>query len=438
MPVTGYLGAVASLGQGALAALAVPAGSRRSSVAVSRAASNAGFVIGPPVGALLAGHGYDTLFVIDGVLTLVLRHVTSRFLPDDAPVAPAPDAPAGLWRAVRGDRSLLTLLPGVVLVDLVYRQLYSTLPLHLRDHGQPLALYTLLVAVGSGLILALEIPVALWLRHRPAIPMLATGYALVAVGFVIFGLTWLGVAAAAVVAMVVLTAGEILYKTTATAHVLDAAPAHLVGQYQGLYTGAATSGTMLSAPLGGIVYAAAPGLLWPLCGVVAGVGALLGGHLGYRQALGANHAEDITHVGPADWQPLGLLADLPEGVPLRRRAGAVDVVVVRRGADVNVLADRCSHLSAPLSDGELVDADGDARLVCPWHGSQFRVADGCVVHGPATASAPRFETRMIGQSVETRVVPIPGVDATPDRPDADLQHDLAVANNADTGVARNP
>ena len=275
MPLTGYLGAVASLSQGALAALAVPSGSRRSSVAVSRAASNAGFVIGPPIGALLATHGYDTLFVVDGILTLVLRHVTSRFLPDEAPVVREPDAPAGLWMAVRADRSLWLLLPGVVLVDIVYRQLYSTLPLHLRDHGQPLALYTALIAIGSALILALEIPVALWLRHRPAIPIIATGYALVAVGFVVFGLTWLGVAVAAVVAMVVLTAGEILYKTTATAYVLDAAPAHLVGQYQGLYTGAATSGTMLSAPLGGLVYAAEPSLLWPLCGVVAGVGAVL-------------------------------------------------------------------------------------------------------------------------------------------------------------------
>ena len=103
----------------------------------------------------------------------------------------------------------------------------------------------------------------------------APGKALVAVGFVIFGLIWLGVAVAAVVAMVVLTAGEVLYKTTATAHLLDAATSHLVGQYQGLYTGATTSGAMLSAPLGGIVYAAAPGLLWPLCGVVAGMGALL-------------------------------------------------------------------------------------------------------------------------------------------------------------------
>lgn len=283
MPVVGYLGAVASLSQGALAALAVPTGSRRSAVAVSRAASNAGFVIGPPLGALMASRGFDALFVVDGILTLVLRHVTARYLPDEAPVAPPPveadRTPAhGLWRSVRADPALMLLLVGVVLVDLVYRQLYSTLPLYLRDHGQPLALYTLLIAVGSGLILALEIPVALWLRRRPAIPIIAAGYALVAAGFAIFGLTGLGglgVAVAAVAGMVVLTAGEILYKTTATAYVLDCAPPHLIGQYQGLYTGAATSGTMLSAPLGGILYAAQPGLLWPVCAGVAGVGAVL-------------------------------------------------------------------------------------------------------------------------------------------------------------------
>jgi MFS family permease len=275
MLVAGYLGAVAAVSQGALAALAVPVGSRRPAVAVSRAASNAGFVVGPPLGALVAASGFDALFVVDGILTLVLRHVTSRLLPDEPPVTAAPDAPTGLWRALRADRALVVLLCGAVLVDLVYRQLYSTLPLHLRDSGQPLGLYTALVALGSGLILLLEVPVALWLRHRPAVPIIATGYALVAAGFAIVGWQTVGVAAAAVTGMIVLTAGEILYKTTATAHVLDAAPDHLVGGYQGLYTAAATSGSMLSAPLGGALYAARPSLLWPACAVVAGAGAVL-------------------------------------------------------------------------------------------------------------------------------------------------------------------
>jgi dipeptide/tripeptide permease len=109
--------------------------------------------------------------------------------------------------------------------------------------------------------------VALWLRGCSSYPIIATGYALVGLGFAMFGLPVSVLTA--VLAMVVLTAGEILYKTTATAHVLDAAPDHLVGQYQGLYTGASTSGSLLAAPVGAALYAVAPALLWPLLGVLA-------------------------------------------------------------------------------------------------------------------------------------------------------------------------
>ena len=268
LPVFAYLAATASVSNGALSALAVGRGDRRTAVAIGRAASNAGFVIGPPLGALIISQSYDALFVVDGLMTLAVRFAVAPFLPrDEAHVMRDPAAPS-LWRALRADRALMTLLPAVVLVDIVYRQLYTTVPVHLRDAGQPVALYTALVAVGSGLILALEIPVALRLRGHSSYPIIASGYALVGVGFALFGLPVS--AAASVLAMVVLTAGEILYKTTATAHVLDAAPDHLVGQYQGLYTGAATSGTMLAAPIGTAVYATAPGLLWPLCGL-AGV-----------------------------------------------------------------------------------------------------------------------------------------------------------------------
>ena len=139
------------------------------------------------------------------------------------------------------------------MVDLVYRQLYTTLPLHLRDQASRWGSTPRSSRSGSGLILLLEIPVALRLRGFSSYPIIAAGYALVGVGFALFGLPVS--AATAVLAMVVLTAGEILYKTTATAHVLDAAPDHLVGQYQGLYAGAATSGTMLAAPVGGAIYA---------------------------------------------------------------------------------------------------------------------------------------------------------------------------------------
>ena len=157
-------------------------------------------------------------------------------------------------------------------------------------------------------------------------------------------------------------------------------------------------------------------------GAVATAGALLGGHLGYRQATGANHGEEIAHIGPENWQSLGPLEEVPVGKPVRRVAGDVPVFVLRSagkmgpdgiGPDgISVLSDRCPHLSAPLHEGDVVDDAGEAHIVCPWHGSEFRVADGCVVHGPATAPVPRFESRVVGDELQARVVTIPGVSAS--------------------------
>jgi MFS family permease len=268
LPVQAYLMATGSVSSGALSALAVPRGQRRTAVAVGRAASNAGFVLGPPLGALLVTWSYDAMFVVDGLAVILVRLALSRVLPKDAPdVVDASASSHGLLRSLRADTPLLVMLVGVVLVDLVYRQLYSTLPLHLRDSGQPVWLYAVVVAVGSGLILLLEIPVAQRLQGRGALGIVAAGYALVGVGTVMFSLPVTVVSV--LLAMAVLTAGEILYKTTATAHVLDQAPDHLVGQYQGLYTGAATSGTLLAAPVGTAIYAASPDLLWPVMAALA-------------------------------------------------------------------------------------------------------------------------------------------------------------------------
>lgn len=122
---------------------------------------------------------------------------------------------------------------------------------------------------------------------------------------------------------------------------------------------------------------------------VVSVSGLLGGHISFRLAGGANHAEDVPHLVEPGWHDLMAAAEVPEGKPVRGQLGEVPVVAVRTGGTVRVLADRCSHMSGPLSGGELVDG----CLTCPWHGSMFRLADGTVVRGPATAPQPAFEVR---------------------------------------------
>jgi nitrite reductase/ring-hydroxylating ferredoxin subunit len=149
---------------------------------------------------------------------------------------------------------------------------------------------------------------------------------------------------------------------------------------------------------------------------------LLGGHIAFRLAGGANHAEDVPHLLAPGWHYLMVAADLPEGKPVRRMVGEVPVVAIRDGSTVHVLADRCSHMSGPLSGGELSECalskgelpeaelsagglsgggrSGHGRLTCPWHGSIFRVADGSVARGPATAPQPSFEAREVGGAIQ--------------------------------------
>jgi nitrite reductase/ring-hydroxylating ferredoxin subunit/uncharacterized membrane protein len=118
-------------------------------------------------------------------------------------------------------------------------------------------------------------------------------------------------------------------------------------------------------------------------------GGMLGGDISYRQAGGANHAEAIPHLVEPGWHALMPLASLEDGQASRAMLGEVPLLVVRDGSEVHVLADRCAHMSGPLSDGEIAGG----CVTCPWHGSVFRLADGGVVHGPATAPQPAFAAR---------------------------------------------
>ena len=119
-------------------------------------------------------------------------------------------------------------------------------------------------------------------------------------------------------------------------------------------------------------------------------------HISFRLAGGANHAEEVPHLVKPGWQHLMVAADLAEGKVVRQMLGEVPVAAVRLNGAVHVLADRCSHMSGPLSDGELADG----CLTCPWHGSMFRLTDGSVAQGPATAPQPAFEVREVGGGIQ--------------------------------------
>lgn len=130
---------------------------------------------------------------------------------------------------------------------------------------------------------------------------------------------------------------------------------------------------------------------------VIGFSGYLGGHLAYRQAGGANHAEEVPHLVGPGWHDLCAVDDLAaDGEPRLRTLGedasAVPLLVVRHADRIDVLSNRCSHLSGPLHEGPVDVAAG--CVTCPWHGSVFSLEDGSVRQGPATAPVHAFDVRV--------------------------------------------
>lgn len=131
---------------------------------------------------------------------------------------------------------------------------------------------------------------------------------------------------------------------------------------------------------------------------LAGAGGYLGGHLTFSRGIGVDHT--LFEEAPGHWTRVAREADLTEGRPLCRVADRFDILLYRSDGAVHALANRCTHAGAPLDEGSV---DGDLQVTCPWHGSRFRLTDGSVARGPATAPQPAFETRVRDGNVEVRL-----------------------------------
>ncbi|MFF0345575.1 MFS transporter [Kribbella sp. NPDC004875] len=263
--LSGLFGGAGRPNLSALVTSTLPPERRREGIALSRTATNASFTIGPPLGGLLATYDFALVFAVDAVTSLVMAAIVWRWVPSARRTPTA--STAGLWTAVLRDRAVVMVLVTIVVVDTVYRQIFATMPLLLRDAGTPAVSYGVLLGASSVVIVLFEAPLAVRLGGHRATRVIATGFALIGVGLAIVGV-WPALAGAAL-AIVVMTAGEMLYKPTATAHVADAAPEGMVGRYSSLYAAASISGMFLAPAIGGATYQHAPRLLYPVAAALA-------------------------------------------------------------------------------------------------------------------------------------------------------------------------
>jgi nitrite reductase/ring-hydroxylating ferredoxin subunit/uncharacterized membrane protein len=130
--------------------------------------------------------------------------------------------------------------------------------------------------------------------------------------------------------------------------------------------------------------------------IVSTVAAYLGGHLVYKKKLGVDHTADQS--APENFVAVLAEASLADNELKRVTAEGMPVLLVRRGQRIYAIAETCSHLGGPLSEGKLEDTS----VRCPWHGSCFSLEDGRVIEGPSVHAQPVLETRIRDGQIEVR------------------------------------
>jgi sulfoxide reductase heme-binding subunit YedZ len=62
-----------------------------------------------------------------------------------------------------------------------------------------------------------------------------------------------------------------------------------------------------------------------------------------------------------------------QGARIVAAPGGERIAVFRDGTQIGALTNLCAHQNGPLGEGRIIDG----CVTCPWHGYQYRLADGC-------------------------------------------------------------
>ncbi|MFM2106604.1 MAG: hypothetical protein RL338_1636 [Chloroflexota bacterium] len=82
----------------------------------------------------------------------------------------------------------------------------------------------------------------------------------------------------------------------------------------------------------------------------------------------------------APWRSLATVAELPPGTMRRATVGDLDLLLVHDEDGLLATDDRCPHMAAPLSIGELEGCE----IACPLHMGRFDLRSGEAVTMPTT------------------------------------------------------
>jgi MFS family permease len=211
---------------------------------------------------------------------MITAAIVFRLIPETRPQAAevarheSMAATYGGYVRVLGDRPYAAFLAIALIMNVVYLQLYSTFSVYLRDvHNIPTQGYGFLMSANALLVVLMQFWVTRRTNLQPPLLMMALGSAFYLVGFGLFGLV--STYFFFVVAMLIVTTGEMIVIPVSQALVTRFAPEDMRGRYMAVFSLSWAIPAAVGPWAAGLIMDNyAPQLVWYLSGVLSAVAVL--------------------------------------------------------------------------------------------------------------------------------------------------------------------
>lgn len=272
--VIGLLSNIAGPAHSAMVADLLPEKQRAEGFGILRVAGNLAWIIGPTIGGLVANHSFFMLFVIDSVLSCIVAAIFFKLVPETKPEASPEKKQESVWQTAAGYRHVLrdlayvAFLVASMLMLVVYQQMYNTLPVYLRDsHGFSTQQFGFLLTTSAIVVVLFQFTVSRLIKKRPPFLMMALGTVFYVVGFGMIG--FISPYLLFVLAIVVITTGEMIVVPTSQALAANFAPTDMRGRYMAVFGLSWAIPSTIGPGLAGLVLDNFnPNLLWYVGGAL--------------------------------------------------------------------------------------------------------------------------------------------------------------------------
>lgn len=238
--LVGVLSEVGGPAQQALVADLLPEDKRAQGFGILRVVVNLSVTIGPLIGGLLASRSYLLLFIFDAIASMITAVIIYLALHETRlPQAEGAAAPSMVqtfsgYFAVLRDTAFVWFLFASILMVLVYMQMNTTLAVYLRDvHGITERGFGYILSLNAAMVVLFQFAVTRRVETYRPLMVMAVGSLLYAFGFAIYGfVSWFVLF---LLAMVIITIGEMFVTPVSQAIVARLAPQDMRGRYMAVY-----------------------------------------------------------------------------------------------------------------------------------------------------------------------------------------------------------